>query len=151
MYGRWGDPKAQLVLGTAYLYGDGVEQIANKAISWLKRAAYNDAPKYSIKAYHIMAKLYQQGISVEQNLELANKYFNKLADKHYGPVLFDRAFIAFKQGDLAQGITLLEQASESLYPEASYFLARMYQQGKSVEQDINKTAIFLSKDSKKKL
>ena len=145
MYGRWGDPKAQLVLGTAYLYGDGVKQSADKAISWLKRAAYNDAPKYSLKAYHIMAKLYQQGIGVEQDLELANKYFNKLADKHYGPVLFDRAFIEFEQNNLTQGITLLEQASESRYPEASYFLARMYQQGEFVEQDINKAAIFYQK------
>lgn len=142
MYGRWADPKAQLVLDSTYLHGDGVKQNTDKAISWLKRAAYNDAPRYSLKAYHMMAKLYQQGIAVEQDLELANKYFNKLTDKNYGPVLFDRAFIEFEQNNLAQGITLLEQASNSLYPEASYFLARMYQKGEFVEQHISKAAIL---------
>lgn len=89
-----------------------------------------------------MAKLYQDGIGVEQDLALAKKFFDKLAQKQYGPVLFDRAFIAFEQDKLAQGIDLLEQASNSNFAEASYFLARMYQQGEFVERDIKKSASY---------
>ena len=147
-YGRWGDAKSQLVVASAYLYGDGVEQDTDKAISWLKRTAYNtstNAGKYSFKAFHMMAQLYQKGIGVEQDIPLADEYFNKLADKHYGPVLFDRAFAAFEQDNLAQGITLLEQASDSRFPEASYYLARMYQQGDFIEKDINKAALYYEK------
>lgn len=147
-YGRWGDAKSQLMLGSAYLYGDGVEQDTDKAISWLKRAAYNtssNAGKYSLYAFHLMAKLYQNGIGVKQDQQLATKYLDKLAEKQYGPVLFDRAFIAFEQGNLKQGINLLDQASESRFVEASYYLARMYQQGNFIEKDINKAALYYEK------
>lgn len=147
-YARWGDAKAQLVLGSAYLYGDGVEQDTGEAISWLSRTAYNrssNAGKYSLHAFHVMAKLYQGGIGVEKDVPLANKYLDKLADKKYGPVLFDRAFIQFEQSNLAQGINLLEQASESDFNEASYYLARMYQQGNFIDKDITKAAVYYEK------
>ncbi|PKG83786.1 hypothetical protein CXF85_09785 [Colwellia sp. 75C3] len=147
-YGRWGDAKSQLVVGSSYLYGDGVEQDIDKAISWLKRTAYNEssnAAKYSLHAFHIMAQLYQKGIGVEQDLSLANKYLDKLAEKNYGPVLFNRAFIEFEQSNLAKGITLLEQASESYFAEASYYLARMYQQGDFIDKDIKKSALYYEK------
>lgn len=147
-YGRWGDAKSQLVLGSAYLYGDGVEQDTDKAISWLKRVAYNtssNAGKYSLHAFNIMAQLYQKGIGVDQDKTLANKYLNKLAEKNYGPVLFDRAFIEFDQNNITEGITLLEQASNNRFAEASYYLARMYQQGNAIEKDINKAAIYYEK------
>jgi hypothetical protein len=147
-YGRWGDAKTQLVLGTAYLYGDGVEQDIEKSINWLKRTAYNEssnAGKYSLKAFHMMATLYQDGIGVEQDQALATKYLNKLADKHYGPVLFDRAFIEFDQDNITQGIHLLKQASDNRFSEASYFLARMYHQGDYIEKDIQQSAIYYEK------
>ncbi|WP_019028406.1 tetratricopeptide repeat protein [Colwellia piezophila] len=147
-YARWGDAKSQLVLATAYLYGDGVEQDTDVAISWLKRTAYNsssNAGKYSLKAYHMMAQLYQVGIGVEPDQQLASKYLDKLAKKNYGPVLFDNAFIEFKQGNLAQGFSLLDKASDSSYPEASYYLARLYQQGDFIEKDIIKAAIYYEK------
>jgi len=147
-YGRWGDAKSQLVVASAYLYGDGVEQDIDKAISWLKRTAYNtssNAAKYSLHAFNIMAQLYQKGIGVEQDLSLANKYLDRLADKNYGPELFDRAFAEFDQNNITQGITYLEQASESNFDEASYYLARMYQQGNFITKDINKAASYYQK------
>lgn len=147
-YGRWGDAKSQLVIGSAHLYGDGVEQDTDKAISWFKRAAYNpssNAGKYSLHAFNVLAKIYQGGIGVEKDQSLATKYFDKLAERHYGPVLFDRAFVEFEQGNLTQGIALLEQASESDFFEASYYLARMYQQGSFIEKDINKAALYYEK------
>jgi len=109
-YGRWGDAKSQLVVASAYLYGDGVEQDIDKAISWLKRTAYNtssNAAKYSLYAFNLMAQLYQKGI------------------------------------------TYLEQASESNFDEASYYLARMYQQGNAIEKDITKAASYYQKVVKK--
>lgn len=147
-FARWGDAKSQLVIASAYLYGDGFEQDTEAAISWLKRAAYNSFPnsqKYSLKAFHMMAKLYQKGIGVEQDLQLATKYFDKLTEKQYGPLLFDRAFVEFEQENLTQGISLLEQASENRFYEASYYLARMYQQGDIVKRDINQAAIYYEK------
>jgi len=147
-YARWGDAKSQLVIASAHLYGDGAEQNTDKAINWFKRAAYNtssNAGKYSLHAFNVLAKIYQGGIGVEKDQPLATKYLDKLADKHYGPVLFDRAFIEFEQSNLTKGMILLEQASESGFPEASYYLARMYQQGRFVEIDINKAALYYEK------
>lgn len=147
-YGRWGDAKSQLVVASAYLYGDGVEQDIDKAVSWLKRTGYNtssNAAKYSLHAFHIMAQLYQKGIGVEQDLSLANKYLDKLAERNYGPELFDRAFAEFDQNNVARGITYLEQASTSNFDEASYYLARMYQQGNFITKDINKAASYYQK------
>ena len=147
-YGRWGDAKSQLVLANAYLYGDGVEKNTDKAISWLKRAAYNssaNAGKYSQKARHMLAKIYQQGVGVEQDLDLANKHFTTLVEQQYGPVLFDNAFVEFEQDNVVQGIALLEQASASRFAQASYFLGRMYQQGEFVEKDISKAAGYYQK------
>ena len=160
-FGRWGDAKSQLVVASAYLYGDGFEQDTQNAISWFKRVAYNHSPgaaKYSLSAFHTMAKLYQAGIGVEQDIALAKKYFDKLAGKQYGPVLFDRAFVEFEQDNLTQGIKLLEQASNGNHAEASYFLARIYQQGEFVERDIKKSANYYQgivrqdyKDSRQRL
>jgi TPR repeat protein len=151
-YGRWGDAKSQLVVASAYLYGDGVEQDIDKAISWLKRTAYNtssNAAKYSLYAFNLMAQLYQKGIGVEQDSSLANKYLDKLAERNYGPELFDRAFAEFDQNNVAKGVTYLQQASESNFDEASYYLARMYQQGNFIEKDINKAASYYQKVVKK--
>lgn len=146
-FARWRDPKAQLLVGTAYLYGDGIEQDIDKALYWLNRAANDNShdTKYSLKAFHMMSKIYKDGIGVEADTEKSEKYINKLLEKKYGPTVYAKAITSLKLNKVDEGITLLKQASESKYNPATYILARMFQLGNYTEQNIETAALYYQK------
>jgi len=159
-FARWRDPKAQLLVGTAYLYGDGIEQDIDKAVYWLYRAAYDNSndTKYSLKAFHMMTKIYKEGIGVEVDLEKSEKYMTKLLDKQYGPVVYAKAIELLKLNKSDEGISLLKQASDNKYNPATYLLARIFQIGNYTQQNIETAALYYQKivtsnykDSKKQL
>ena len=146
-FARWRDPKAQLLVGTAYLYGDGIEQDIEKALYWLNRAAYDNSndTKYSLKAFQMMSKIYKEGIGVEVDSEKSEKYTNKLLEKQYGPTVYSKAIALLKLNKVDEGITLLKQASENKYKPATYILARMFQLGNYTEQNIETSALYYQK------
>ena len=69
------NPEAQYLL--AKMYYDGfIGQDYTKAMSWLKRAAKNDyAP-----AYYMISHMYQYGLGVKENKELALSNLKEAAD-----------------------------------------------------------------------
>jgi TPR repeat protein len=146
-FARWRDPKAQLLVGTAYLYGDGIEQDIEKALYWLNRAAYDNShdTKYSLKAFQMMSKIYKEGIGVDIDTEKSEKYTNKLLEKQYGPTVYAKAIALLKSNKTDEGITLLKQASENKYKPATYILARMFQLGNYTEQNIETAALYYQK------
>jgi len=147
-FARWGEVRAQLILGMAYLYGDGVEQDTEESIKWFKRATHNDLTgkdKYAMKAIQTLEKLYREGIAVQANQETANKYLNMLIKHNYGPSLYKLAFEHLENGKIENSITYLEKASLSNYSPAVYALAQIYQQGELVQQDLLKSANYYEK------
>jgi len=146
-FARWRDPKAQLLVGTAYLYGDGIEQDIDKALYWLNRAAYDNSndTKYSLKAFHMMSKIYKEGIGIEVDTEKSEKYIHKLLEKQYGPTVYAKAIALLKLNKTDEGITLLKQASENNYKPATYILARMFQLGNYTEKNIETAALYYQK------
>ncbi len=138
-YARWGDAKAQLALGTAYLYGDGIEQDIEKALFNLQQASWNSSKKsgkYAQKATYMLANIYQKGIGVEVDYEKAASLYEQLAEKKYSPILFENAMLAFVLGNNSKAIELLNQASENKYKPATYLLAQLYQTGQFVTQNL---------------
>lgn len=136
-FARWGDPQAQLIVATAYLYGDGLAQDIDKSIYLLEQTAYNQSAKadrYAPKALDMLAKIYRQGIGVQIDLEKATGYLDKLAARGYGPVLYERGLTLLNAGEQTRGMPVLEQASDNGYHPATYMLARMYQLGHHVQQ-----------------
>lgn len=136
-FARWKEAKAQLILGYAYLYGDGVEQDTEEAIKWLKRTVFNDNPgakKFALKATQTLEKMYRQGIGVEQNVAQADEYFSLLVEQGYAPTLYKLA-LSYEEKDINKSISYLEQASETHYAPAIYRLAQIYQLGYGVTQN----------------
>lgn len=136
-YARWKEPKAQLVLGYAYLYGDGVAQDTEEAVKWLKRTTQNHNPgakKYALKAAQTLEKMYRQGIGVEQDIQQADEFFSLLVAQNYAPTLYKLA-LSYEEKDINQSIAYLKQASETRYAPAIYRLAQIYHAGYGVEQD----------------
>lgn len=146
-YARWLDPKAQLILGMAYLYGDGRDQNIEKAIKWLNRSAYNVSAKKSkssLKASHLLTKIYLQGIGIPVDEKKASKLNKKLMDVGYSPALYETSLADFAASNDKKALQLMNQASDNGYRPAIYLLARMYQLGHHVTQDYAKSAHYFN-------
>jgi len=145
-YARWQDSKAQLILGTAHFYGDGVKQDMNKAIKWLTRAANNPkADKYAQKAQHMLLSIYENGIGVSVDEAKANKLKQKLFENDYSPIIYKQAQRLIAAGSLVKAIELLEKASNNGFHKASYQLVELYLSGESELQNIERAGHYLKK------
>jgi len=145
-YARWQDSKAQLILGTAHFYGDGVQQDMNKAIKWLTRAANNPkADKYAQKAQYMLLSIYENGIGVPADEAKASKLKQQLFENGYSPLLYKQAQHLFASGSMANAIALLEQASNNGLHKASYQLATLYLSDESGLKNIELAGKYLKK------
>lgn len=159
-YARWNEAKAQLVLGIAYLYGDGVEQNTNEALKWLIRTSRNkqpDAKRYALKTMHILEMLYRQGIGVEVNQRQADYYQKRLLKHSYGPTLHQVALNSLADNP-AKALDYLRLADKQKHSPSTYLLAQLYHTGNGVELNLLTAAIYYEslaisnyKDSRKQL
>lgn len=145
-YARWNDSKAQLILGTARLYGDGVKQDTDKAIYWLTRAANNPSGvKYGQKAQHMLVSIYEKGIGVPIDVDKASKLRHELARKNYSPVLYKQAQQSISDGDVTLATKLLKQASDNGFRKASYQLAKIHLAEGTEDKDLLAASEYLKK------
>jgi len=157
-YARYGNPGAQVLVATAFLTGDGLEQDVKQGAKWLKKAVRQG----STKALWMLSNLYRDGIGVEQDLEKAEHLLQRAIKRSYGPAMFQKAAQTF---DLAgdtnsnkEEIELIKLADKAGYKPASYLLAKMYETGSHIEQDLYSSAklyrdlqYFDYRDSNKRL
>lgn len=94
----------------------------DKAISY-----YHDAEPYP-PALNALGYYYQNGISVPANLNRAEMYFQKAADRGYGPAIYNYANL-LESKDVEKSLKLYRSIAfgESAIPEASFCLGRLYE------------------------
>lgn len=79
-----GDALAQAKLGAMYILGrDGVDKDEQKAAEWMLKAAKQGL----IEAEVVMAALYDRGMGVPQNVDMATQWYEKAAVKGHGASL----------------------------------------------------------------
>ena len=76
---EFGEPRAQVSLGRAYLSGKGVERDPQKARYWFEQAAAQDDPV----AYFELGRIYDSGAGVEKAPNRALGYYRKSAELDY--------------------------------------------------------------------
>lgn len=155
-YANWGNPEAQVLVGTAYLTGNGLEKNDKLAVRNLRKAVLSG----SNRARWMMSYLYKQGIGIEKDLEKSERLLNQAAKYKYPPALFQKAteIINFDAVNNEKGVAMLEIAAKKNHKASRYLLAKMYQHGKGTSVDIfesaklyKKLAFFGYRDSHKQL
>lgn len=76
---EFGEPRAQVSLGRAYVAGKGVEPDAQKAKTLFEQAAAQGEPS----AYFELARLHEKGLAVEQNPNKALELYRRSAEMGY--------------------------------------------------------------------
>jgi hypothetical protein len=137
-YAHNGNPEAQVLVATSYLTGDGLEQDASKAAKWFRKAVRQG----STKAMWVLSNLYRKGLGVDKDQTRAENLLSRAVDNEYGPALFQKAMQSFdlKSNNNSEEVKLLMRAKKVGFKPASYLLAKMHEEGNSVDKDIYKSA-----------
>jgi len=137
-YAYNGNPEAQVLVATSYLTGDGLEQDASKAAKWFRKAVRQG----STKAIWVLSNLYRKGLGVDKDQTRAENLLSRAIDNEYGPALFQKAMQSFdlKSNNNSEEVKLLMRAKKVGFKPASYLLAKMHEEGNSVDKDIYKSA-----------
>ncbi len=130
-----GSAAAQLMLGLAYLRGDGgLPKDAAAAAGWLEKAAVQG----NAYAENELGDLYAQGEGVAKKPAVAADWWEKAAQRgslRAQVKLGKRRLEAKGPGDREEGRRWLERAATEGSAEAQYLLGRMYHEGEWVPRN----------------
>ncbi|KKO45280.1 hypothetical protein WG68_11180 [Arsukibacterium ikkense] len=136
---RFGSFEAMTLLGMVYATGDGREADPEKALSYLERAASHRHPM----AVFLLSEWYRQGFVVAQDLQQAETLLADAVKLKHPPAQYKKALLLLQQVDesnIAEGMALLELASDKRLVEAMFLLARLKQQGTYTNTDLEGAA-----------
>lgn len=139
-----GSPKAQLILGLAYLYGHCIEQDDEQAAKFIKKAARKKIPL----AMMYLSNFYSKGIGVSQDTERAKSLLRKTSDMNHAPAMFQLAMSTFNietTKEESEAVSLLKKSAKMDYKPAMYLLAKMHDSGTVIPQDLNSALILYEK------
>jgi localization factor PodJL len=124
-----GDAKAQFVVGTRYLEGNGVPQDAAKAAYWYQQAAANGlAP-----AQYRLATMFERGKGVGQDAPSALSWYEKAAAQGNVKSMHNAAVLIMggKAGavDAAKALSLFDSAARHGLRDSQFNLALLYERG----------------------
>lgn len=143
-YARKGSGDAAAVVALAYASGDGVAQDLEKAKTFIERGASRRNPL----AMYVLADWHARGYVVEQDAEQAQMWLDRAADSGYAPAQYEKALQLLSAKDSAEqqaAVPLLEEAAEANLLTAMYALARLYQTGTLVAQDLPKAGALYAR------
>lgn len=136
---RHGSFDAMTLLSMVYATGDGREADPEKALSFLERAVNHDHPM----AVFLFSEWHRQGVVVAQDLQQADKFLTEAVKLEYPPAQYKKALQLLQQPDennIAEGLSLLEKASDKRLFDAMFLLARLKQQGAFTAVDLEGAA-----------
>ncbi|MBR6066621.1 MAG: SEL1-like repeat protein [Bacteroidales bacterium] len=157
-----GDAIAKFNMGNMYYYGKGVRQNYEKAGEWYKKAReqgkdddqfinwlLNNAKQGNSAAQNMLGHMYDDGLGVTQNYEMAVEWYKKSAEQ-------GNAFAQFYLGnhyyngqgvkqDYAKAVDWYRKAAEQGDADAQYNLGYMYYKGLGVTQDYEKAGDWFRK------
>ena len=161
------DKEIQYTLGLIYEQGRGVKRNVDKAAEYYiesDRQKHSDAASklrnLSLKgckhardwvrneaigengkeAQYTLGQIYEQGKGVAKDNLQASSWYMRAADQAYWDAFIALSNLALKGDHVAQA-WIKEKALEK-NKEAQYALGQMFEQGKGVEQDVKKAAIY---------
>jgi len=144
-----GHPEAQLLLGTMYENGEGVDQDHKRAFEWYQRGALqgHDASMF------VVALAYIKGLGVKQDDALAETWISKAAKLGNHMAQYNLAAM-YRRGegvpqDFKKAVKWYTAAAEQGISKAQSDLAIMYSFGEGVEQDYLKSLIWNIKAAKR--
>ena len=76
-------PDAQMAIGRAFYYGEGVEEDNIEAVKWLKLAAKEEVPK----AEYLLGECYLKGFGVDLDKPKAITLLRRAASQNYEPAI----------------------------------------------------------------
>jgi hypothetical protein len=125
-----GDTRALKGLAYMRLNPDEARYAPEQAISLLLKAADKGDPEAQFE----LARLYEKGIGVEQDVDKAVSYYWKAADQKFPDAINDLGFLHFQSGlgilrDPKKAINLFQKAADLRHPEAMFNLAALIDDG----------------------
>ena len=139
-----GDTRA--IKGLAYMRLDPNEKRYNpeEAAKLLQKAAASGDPEAQFE----LARLYEQGVGVEQNVDKALEMYRKSADNNFADAINDLGFLHFQGGlgiirDPKKAIKFFERAAELRHPEAMFNIAALIDDGMVPNRTPEDAARFL--------
>ncbi len=140
-----GNASAQVSLGTAYDYGQGVSRDAVQAIRWYRAAAEQG---HSGGQYNL-ALMYALGEGIQRDMIAASSWYKKSAEQGLAVAEFNLGMLYIEgdgvQKNTAEGIKWLRKAAQQNHTSAQYNLGMIYALGKEISSDQEAAARWLSK------
>lgn len=128
---RQGVVQAQYDLGTAYLYGRGVDKDYAKAAIWIGAAARKSFPPAQAE----LGMMYLQGMGVEADISKAQAVLSRAAALDIPEAQTALGDIYYSRGNFISAARWYQQAAERLSPRGITALAGMNRDGKGMERD----------------
>lgn len=119
---RWGNPRAQYLIGIAYINGDGLSKDTEKGMYNLRNASRAGLPHASYQ----LAYEYKTGINVEADESRYMKFLEHAASLGYKKARFEFAALQLKTDKKNEALQTLIELSEVKYKPAMYLLVKMY-------------------------
>jgi TPR repeat protein len=144
-----GDTKAQLRLGIAFEFGQGVDKNVDEAIHWYRVAANRGDPV----AQTNLGYLYETGGNGFKDLAEAAKWYLRAAVSGFARAKFNLG-VLYLQGTGVEksdeeAAHWIGQAAEAGCPRAMAALGYLYANGKGVPRDPRKASELIQKSAKK--
>ena len=140
-----GDADAQCHIGICYLNGDGVEQNAQEAVEWFRKAAEQG----HADAQNRLGVRYDRGEGVSQNSEIAAQWFLKAAKQGHAKAQYNIGDYYLSGNrvpeDFNQAIYWLSKAAEQGHTDAQFELGCLYSGDDVVSEDAEQAIYWLSK------
>lgn len=118
---RWGNPRAQYLIGIALLNGDGVEKNVEYGMRYLRKASLAGLGHASYQ----VAYEYRTGRNVEKDLAAYQEYLMKAVSRGYPKAVHELAVSYIKKSKFEQALPLLEQNLEKKYHPSMYLLGKL--------------------------
>ena len=139
-----GDAETEWCLGCLSMSEGKIEE----GIRWMKQAAEHEHVAAAIS----LGRMYKDGEDVPQDLEQARIWYEKgiqlvLQGVEQGEVEAEwgLARVLMSEGQIEEGIRWMKQAAEHGHEVAAQYLAKLYQQGEVVPQDLEQARIWNEK------
>jgi TPR repeat protein len=138
-----GNPIVEYNIGLCYLRGQGTQQNDPKAFSWTQKSARKEYSDGMLAlAWH-----YYNGIGTKADINNAKKWYNKcIGTDCASSAYFNLGQIAYEiEEDYQKAFEYFNQAIQYDHSNSSYYLGRMYFEGKGVSNDMRKAKEYLTK------
>ncbi len=131
-----GDAKAELIVGTKYLNGEGTAKDPAAALRWLQRSAVHG----QAVAQYLLATLYQQGVGTPVDMTKATQWYEAAALQGNRKAMHDLA-IAYAEGNGGaknpqEAARWFSRAASYGYVDSQFDLAVLYERGDGVPQSL---------------